>query len=299
MFEFTGEPVRVAGIDENGYGPLLGPLVVTRVDLAVEGDPWYHLDLHRMASQTAFRDSKEIFRRTLASYRTGEYLALGLLQALGVPVQGLHSLVQHLTGRPWTLLFHPCPALAQFYPDLPLPAWLDHAPTPQSHPAPGCRLVGLRVDILTAPLLNQQVDHHGSKALVDFVAFLGLLRKGTAPELALLGKIGGTRRYSNWFQRLQETVEVLQETRYHATYRWQGLRLHFLQNADARWLPVAMASVVGKYLRELFLLSLSRALGFSTPLPYASGYAHDARSHEVASLLAQMGLPESCFRRKR
>ncbi len=299
MYVFTGEPVRVTGIDENGYGPFLGPLVVTRVDLEVEGDPWQHLDLTQQARPPLFRDSKEIFRRSLPTYRNGEFLALGLLQAQGLQIQDFHSLVQQLLGRTLQDLYAPCPSLASLYLNLPLPAWLDHTPPPLHHPSPGVRLAEIRVDILSEPLFNEQVDRYGSKALVDFRLFLSLLEAGESGQEAFLGKIGGTRRYSRWFQQLKEPVEVLRETRHHAAYRWHGQRLHFLQNADARWLPVAMASVVGKYLRELFMLALSRGLGFEHPLPYASGYAHDPRSHEVAQRLARLGLPPFCFRRKK
>ena len=301
MFEFTDEPVPVAGVDENGYGPFLGPLVVTRVDLAVDGDPWILLDLQQRGADTPFRDSKQIFRRSVPSYRTGERLALQVLRAAGFRTRAFHELVHALTGRSLADLYDPCPDLARWYPDLRLPVWLKHEPDPLPAPLAGVRVAGVAVEILTEPLFNQQVRRFGSKAFMDFWLFLKVLRRRVpTPEgWAFVGKIGGTRRYGPWFRRLQESVEVRREHRHHAAYRWHTWSLHFLQDADARWLPVAMASVVGKYLRELFMLALSRSLGYATPLPYASGYHHDAHSREIARKLQDLGLPEPCFRRSR
>ena len=97
QFVFTGEPKLVLGVDENGYGPILGPLVVTGVLLEFDGDPWNVLNIQDKKS--CIRDSKEIFRGTLPSYKTGEYLSLGFLKNLGISPKSTSDFLYQLTGK--------------------------------------------------------------------------------------------------------------------------------------------------------------------------------------------------------
>jgi len=69
-----------AGIDENGLGPLLGPLVVTGAGSNVS-----HTSTGRLKDKTSdfpgLRDSKKVFSQK--NLRTGEALALSLIRVLG------------------------------------------------------------------------------------------------------------------------------------------------------------------------------------------------------------------------
>ena len=38
MYEFFRNKLKIIGIDENGYGPLLGPLIVTGIKIELEGE---------------------------------------------------------------------------------------------------------------------------------------------------------------------------------------------------------------------------------------------------------------------
>jgi len=78
------------------------------------------------------------------------------------------------------------------------------------------------------------------------------------------------------------------------------LEIHFVRDGDALHLPVAVASMIGKYLRELAMDRLAAALGAGHDPP--SGY-RDQRTkafvRESAALRAALGLPDSCFLRER
>lgn len=54
------------------------------------------------------------------------------------------------------------------------------------------------------------------------------------------------------------------------------MRLHFLVGADERLLPVSLASMVSKYLRELLVGNINRYfVGFHTDLRPTAGYWKD------------------------
>jgi len=54
------------------------------------------------------------------------------------------------------------------------------------------------------------------------------------------------------------------------------MRVHFVVGADRRFLPVSLASMVSKYLRELLISNLNRYFaGFSAELKPTAGYWKD------------------------
>jgi len=56
----------------------------------------------------------------------------------------------------------------------------------------------------------------------------------------------------------------------------KAMRMHFVVGADGRFLPVSLASMVSKYLRELLIGSLNRYfIGFSADLKPTAGYWKD------------------------
>ena len=54
-----------------------------------------------------------------------------------------------------------------------------------------------------------------------------------------------------------------------------------MRKGDATYAPIALASLVGKYVREASMLCLNRALGFGGAVPHASGYWSDPKTHEA------------------
>ena len=301
-FTFDGRPTQVVGIDENGYGPILGPLVVTAVVLEVDGDPWDRLRLKHL--DTRIRDSKEVFRGSLLTYRTGESLALSILREVSDPPRTFSSYLESLTGRPLTEHFSGCPALQSLHPDMPLPVWLPADVQPSLwRPVPGIRVLKILQRVIHPEEFNRRIQALQSKALLDFLTFLELVKAANPgpPDqdlLCLMGKIGGTTHYKKWFfmAGLPE-VQTLRESRGWSRYRVGRWDLNFLMDADAQFLPVAMASILGKYTRELFMLSLSHGLGEGSPMPFASGYRHDSRTSQMIDLLVQHNVPVHCFLR--
>ncbi len=141
-------------------------------------------------------------------------------------------------------------------------------------------------------------DLHAMEALV-----LDLRDLAGAEVHAVCGKVGGIADYPKHFGPLSGRLHVvLEQSRPRSSYRFPGLgELHFLQDADASDPLVMLASLVGKYLRELLMARISR---FYTKqiddLPSASGY-HDPVTARLVQLTApkrkRLGIPDRCFER--
>jgi hypothetical protein len=125
--------------------------------------------------------------------------------------------------------------------------------------------------------------------------------------VAICGKVGGYGRYSQAFGPTSGRLHaVVCEGRARSEYAFPGLgRLAFVRDADARHLIVGMASLVGKWVRELLMARIVRhhreASTAGADLPDASGYHDPVTARFVAATrLArrQSGLPDDCFERR-
>ncbi len=299
---------RIIGVDENGLGPKLGPLVVTGVRLRLAGAP---PSFAALREATGLDDSKRVFAPGRRG--RGEALALGVLG-----VRGAGSPAELLRGRlvapPWSAPdacrggtdgMGLCPAL----PLRPLPRWT----TEVRDVAAGLERLGVVVErvacaVLCPGTLNVALADGTSKLAVDlrlFEVVVQALRDDAAgPCEASCGKVGGTDRYAERFAAWAgREVRVVLESRACSTYDIGGVgRVSFVRDADASEPAVATASVVGKYVRELWMDDLAAAAAWEGPTP--SGY-HDAASERLAARLREriaagvLAYPAGCVRRAR
>jgi ribonuclease HII len=303
--------VLVCGIDENGLGPRLGPLIATAVTLDL---PAYdRARLRRIGARVGIDDSKQT--AGFGQMAAAESLALALLEKLhGNAPADADALFHTLALGGVAPLRARCPAesLPQCWSAaVPLPAFGGDPEVGRAALARlarhGVSVARVRSRILCVSALRDEVARLGSRTTVDLSLFEHLLldARSAAPSdiEAWLGMVGGIRDYPSYFDHLKDhEVEVIEQTSKASRYRSPGIgTFSFEVDADARHLPVALASMVGKYVRELAMERQNRFYAnHDAELPRPSGY-HDpvtARFVEGSRpLRKRLGIIDSCFER--
>ncbi|MBB02865.1 MAG: hypothetical protein CMJ47_09480 [Planctomyces sp.] len=305
----------VIGIDEAGYGPNIGPLVIGATVWSMPAD-CSTLDLwnrvegvvtnapQRNDGRLHVADSKEVYS-SQKGIRSLERSVLSLLRPLGEngEIPGFADLLQ-LThgGLPETFARQPWYAEADF--PLPLQAvkaetafkmkeWLTLC---EKH---DIRLERVGVDIVCPERFNAQVAQFGNKStLLSRASFL--LIRNVWPNVnranidsveVLADKHGGRNRYQEflgeYFPRYR--FELEKESNQESCYRADGASFSFATKSE-RFLPVALASMTAKYTRELCLKLFNAWWIERMPdLKPTKGYPVDAKRfrNDISPLLAE------------
>ena len=302
------------GIDENGLGPRLGPLIVTAIVARTSGkgeaiatsSPRGHL-------ATRIGDSKKLV--SFGDSVLGEAWARTLAPdpaSLASP----DALVRALAIDPRETLERPCPTdhKAQcwgtsgeaFAADEALVARLGGDLT--SLRGKGVLVLGAHVTIICTERLNDAAARGISRFQTDLFAMERLVlhaRERYGEELvATCGKVGGYNSYPAAFGPLAGRLfTTIEEGRARSEYRIADVgRIAFVRDADAGHLLVALASLVGKWVRDLLTRRVTGYHRAHDPtLPEASGYHDPVTTRFIdASALArkERGVADRCFERR-
>ncbi len=324
----------LAGIDEAGYGPLLGPLVVTGVAFEVPdvtGDappPPAPPDLWALLSDSVTRsvtrkdlrlpilDSKKLHGRAkgLAAL---ERSALAMLQSAKPAPATLRYLLRRvspavlgeLADYPWYREL-----------DDPLPVAVEAAAVAmqanavrRNARARGVRLAG----VLSEPLLEGHYNRLVTSTRNKSVALLGLTLKiahriirksGGQPAFVAVDRQGGRSRYLQPLMTAFDgyDLEVLEESPERSAYRLTGSpashTIEFRTRGEDHHLPIALASILSKYIRELFMRGLNRYWCEREPsLRPTAGYYTDGKRFlkDIADAARREGIPQELLIRQR
>jgi hypothetical protein len=262
----------VVGVDEAGYGPNLGPLVMTAVACRVP-DPLADADLWHVL-RPAVRRAADADERLLVDDSKAVYSSARGLAALE---QGVLAALRPSAGSLGAFLANLC--AADVLADLSWEAWYRGAgPLPTHATADALADVGGRFHsacdgagvgrwtarsvLVCAPRFNALLDVHTSKGAVLGHALCELLRAlhhrlpAGEPVCFFIDKHGGRNAYSAMIQHALSDGYVVagREGMAASEYRVHGLgrdvRLTFRPRADAEHFCVALASMTSKYLRE-------------------------------------------------
>jgi ribonuclease HII len=300
------------GIDENGLGARLGPLVVTAVIARTDENGRKALERRvpkRMRG--AVDDSKRLVSHT--DVRLGEAWARELVASSAPSPE---ALFEELSLEGTEKLREPCPreAVAQCWHTLGAAFEAGDAMRKRvaRHRAllakRGIELIGVKTSVVCTERLNAARRAGKNRFVSDLHAMERLvieLRRTVGTDVhAVCGKVGGMGDYSRFFGPLGGHLHVVLDSgRKKSAYRFPGLgELVFLQDADASDALVMLASLVGKYVRELFMGRIAAHYPAAEDDPRPSGY-HDPVTagfvKRTALVRRDRGIPKGCFERDR
>lgn len=300
------------GADENGLGARLGPLVVTAVLARVDerGARTLRRKLPERLAQD-LGDSKQLMSH--ADYSLGEAWARAL--APNAPASPSELFAQ-LSHEPLAELQKPCAGLALDQ------CWRarsesflaseDTVARIQKHRARlaerGIELLRVQSRVVCTKALNEAKARGQNRFIADLHAMerlvLGLRASVDSDVFATCGKVGGIGQYGRFFGPLSGMLHVeLEQSRARSAYRFPGLgELHFVRDADAADVLVMLASLVGKYVRELLMHRIASFYPSDDEPSAPSGYHDPVTARFVArtSLFRrERGIPTTCFERAR
>jgi hypothetical protein len=322
----------LVGIDEAGYGPHLGPLVVAASAIEFDSptespNPFTDPDLWpalvgQISKRPAGAKGRVVVCDSKVAYAGGnlatlERAVLGAMAATGRRPQTLADLLAYTTvgagdepAAPW----HRPETLA-----------LPHAATAEtvvsaaaafseSLGAMGGHMAGVWVNVASAARLNRLIDGQRNKAGALFALASDLLvkamdRAGSSSVHITMDRHGGRRYYapllSGAFPIVAvEIVEESPEASRYLLHRTGGApaALTVRDKCEAWSLVTALASMVAKYVRELSMDQLNGYFAERVPgLRPTAGYGLDAWRFldDVAAARTAEGMPDPMILRSR
>jgi hypothetical protein len=313
------------GVDEAGYGPNLGPLVIcATVWETAEGFPTHDWAtqlagvFRRVHDEAGDSDRHLVVDDSKLVYQSGKGLAalernvLALLRLCGASPADVDELracldaeiensLNELAWRRAASDKVPS-ASEQCFPEESLRAIAD-----------AMKVAGIQIKTIAGRLVfprdfNRRLEKHDNKAAVLSEATMQLicdLLRAVEGEDVLLhcDKHGGRDRYfallTHFFP--DERIEILCEGEQESAYRWRTARnqieIHFCAKGE-RHLPTAAASMTAKYARELCMAEWNAFWQSRVPgLAPTAGYPLDARRFRKAieSQVKELGWEESHY----
>lgn len=319
----------VVGIDEAGYGPTLGPLVaaasVWRVaSEQLKCDFWNELGdcvcKHggRGEWRLVINDSKTVYDRK-RGLATLERPLLACLRAADAPHATLLELlrgcgVNLATALPW-------------YEQLASPLPIDARAEDGTHAIPerlsvlmrerGIELRRFVAEVITEPEFNARVAQTRNKAAALVERILRIVLRAAqvepddpGPVVIRVDRLGGRTDYRHLLQLafpdrdLTELARSDAHSRYRLTAAGDAREwfVEFAAEADCDHLPVALASMLAKYIRECTMAAFNAFWRrFAPDLKPTAGYYVDAQRflREIEPHLEEAGVARSAFVRAR
>ena len=290
----------LVGIDEAGFGPILGPLVVSSSTFRVPDNlVWANLweILNKSVSdkraglngRLLIADSKKAFTRSVGLKHLRKTV-LAALDYLGKDPKLLTDLIMalspdclsHLNEYPWYR------KIDGYSLDIEnAGSQIGAAMLKADFENTGIELLGLQSRILEVAYYNKMIEAIKNKAKVLFTAVAELMQlaidryKNETIEI-IVDRQGGRSHYRRELQLMFEgsQLRVIREDQDRSSYELTGgknkLRVHFVVGADDKFLPVSLASMVSKYLRELLVAHINEYFrGFNSAVKPTAGYWKD------------------------
>jgi hypothetical protein len=322
------------GIDEAGYGPLLGPLCVAGAVFAIDGadgaavdvrppDLWTLLrsavaDRPGVRDRIAIADSKRLKGAKVGKAHPLRHLERGVLAALVSAGRNPPATDAALVEALGVALgsFEACPWYARPV-ELPLGDSAEALAIAGNRLSVACRGSGVRLArlacrILDGPDFNREARRCRKSELnfrlaMDLVDAIWTDHAGAHPRV-VVDRQGGRAQYLEVLGMVfpDASRRVLGETDSTSRYRLEDARgpitLSFEVESESRHLPCALASMTAKLVRELLMERLNRYFRDLLPaLAPTAGYVEDGRRFlaEIRPTLRRLGIAEEHLVRSR
>ncbi len=303
----TEPSLRVfGGIDEAGYGPMLGPLTFGFSAFQLE-DGEGTLDWARLSGAVSeapkddgkkliVADSKKVFTRNPRGSARLELTALAFLRARGVQMKAGADLLgtapkalvptgAELSAHPW---------YAHLPKKVPLHATQEKLDEHTGRLGETLRqsetsVVASGAVVIPSGKLNASFARTQNKGATLWSFHSGILldlfeRFGSQGLHMTVDRLGGRARYGAMLSALIpfSTVRVMHESRIESRYlvssEGRHMSIRFIQKGDTLSLPVALGSCFAKYAREMVMDAFNEHFCAACPdVKPTAGYVTDAR----------------------
>lgn len=291
----------VVGVDEAGYGPNLGPFVMSVAAVHVPAEH-ANANLWKLLKHVICRageaddgrivvdDSKEVYVHSAGVSRLERNVLPFLPDFQPQPIaleaswnDWCATPIETLHAEPW------------FQNGLQLPLQTPPAEAQQARARlfEMCqelqvRFAPVRAIAVFSSQFNELTNRHNSKAAVPAWTLQQLLHhlpqdEDGLPMRVFIDKLGGRNFYHPLLQTIFPDrlvmcrVESGRESTYHVIHHTGNCDVSFQPEADGRYLPVALASMVSKYLREVLMEGFNRFWRNHVPdLRPTAGYPGDS-----------------------
>ena len=312
-----------AGIDEAGYGPMLGPLCIGASLFRIDCDPadgppnlWERLDSavcrrpNDKKRRVAIDDSKTLKGAKGSKAHPLRHLERGVLAFLQTCSNELpthdtalfKSLSAQVTDDPW------------YDGQTSLPLWgeagehmITGAQLKRAMEHGGVELRGMWCEVVHAHQINQAAQSRERKSDINLAAALRLaeLVRSAHPDehpRVVIDRQGGRNAYREHLALAwpDDKIQILGVTPRISRYRIESpkglLTISFEAESELAHLPVALASMTAKLVRELQMARLNRFFAARLPeLKPTAGYVQDGRRfmQEIDHLVESMALDQS------